>query len=56
MRDLITPADDAKNHGSPPLAVAGTAEVREYQACGVLYDQQIGQPRDIVSVTLGGKE
>jgi len=34
--------------------VAGTAEVREYQAYGVLNDQQIGQPSDIVTVTFGG--
>ena len=36
------------------LAVAGTPEVREYQAFGVLNDEQIGQPSDIVSVTFGG--
>ena len=37
-----------------PLAVPGVAEVREYQAFGVLHDQQIGQASDIVSVTFGG--
>jgi hypothetical protein len=36
------------------LAVAGQSEVREYQAFGVLNDQQIGQPSDIVSVTFAG--
>ena len=29
-------------------------ETREYQAFGVLSDEQIGQPSDIVSVTFGG--
>lgn len=48
-RDTISPYDD-----HTPLAVPGTAEVREYQAFGVLSDEQIGQPSDIVSVTFGG--
>lgn len=48
-RDTNSPYDDYT-----ALAVAGTAEVREYQAYGVLNDQQIGQPSDIVSVTFGG--
>ena len=37
-----------------PLATPGVAEVREYQAFGVLADVQIGQPSAIVSVTFGG--
>lgn len=67
MTDFIPYADDAKfiwltnlrYINSPyddytPLAVPGVAEVREYQAYGVLNDAQIGQPSDIVSVTFGG--
>jgi hypothetical protein len=42
------------NDDHAPLAVAGTPAVREYQAYGVLNDQQISQPSDIVSVTFGG--
>ena len=49
MADTHSPYDD-----HTPLAVPGVAEVREYQAFGVLHDQQIGQPSDIVSVTFGG--
>ena len=37
-----------------PLTVAPQPEVREYQAFGVLGDDQIGQPSDIVSVTFAG--
>ena len=37
-----------------PVAVPGTAEVREYQAIGVMQDKEIGQPSDIVSVTVAG--
>jgi hypothetical protein len=48
-RDTNSPYDDYT-----PLAVAGQAEVREYQAIGVLHDAQIGQPSDIVSVTVAG--
>lgn len=48
-RDTNSPYDDYT-----ALAVAGTPEVREYQAYGVLSDVQIGQPSDIVSVTFGG--
>ena len=48
-RDTNSPYDDYT-----ALAVPGTPEVREYQAYGVLSDQQIGQPSDIVSVTFGG--
>lgn len=36
------------------LAVAGTPEVRKYQAYGVLNDVQIGLASDIVTVTFGG--
>jgi hypothetical protein len=48
-RDTNSPYDDYT-----ALAVPGTPEVREYQAYGVLNDQQIGQPSDIVTVTFGG--
>jgi hypothetical protein len=34
--------------------VAGQSGVREYPAFGVLNDQPIGQPGDIVSVTFAG--
>ena len=48
-RDTNSPYDD-----HTPLAVPATPETREYQAFGVLNDQQIGQASDIVSVTFGG--
>jgi hypothetical protein len=48
-RDTNSPYDD-----HTPLAVAGVAEAREYQAFGVLNDEQIGQPSDIVSVAFAG--
>ncbi len=48
-RDTNSPYD-----GYSELSVPGAAEVREYQAYGVLNDQQIGQPSDIVTVTFGG--
>jgi len=48
-RDTNSPYDD-----HTPLAVAGVAEVREYQAFGLLGDDQIGQPSDIVTVTFAG--
>ena len=48
-RDTNSPNDD-----HTPLATPGVPEVREYQAFGVLNDEQIGQPTDIVSVTFGG--
>jgi hypothetical protein len=38
-----------------PVAVPGTAEVREYQAIGVMQDKEFGQPSDIVSVTVAGQ-
>lgn len=50
MPDFIQSADDAKT----ALAVPGTAEVREYQAYGVLNDVQIGQSSDIVTMTFRG--
>ena len=48
-RDTTSPYND-----HTPLTTPGVPEVREYQAYGVLNDQQIGQPSDIVSVTFGG--
>jgi len=48
-RDTNSPYND-----HTPLATPGVPEVREYQAFGVLNDEQIGQPSDIVSVTFGG--
>ena len=47
--DSNSPYDDHTE-----LAVAVTPEVREYRAIGVLNDEEIGQPSDIVSVTFGG--
>jgi len=47
--DSNTPYDDHTE-----LAVAGTAEVREYRAIGVINDDEIGQPSDILSVTFAG--
>lgn len=37
-----------------PLAQPGVPETREYQAIGVVDDNEIGQPSDIASVTFGG--
>jgi hypothetical protein len=37
-----------------PLAAAGTHETREYYDVGVVDDEEIGQPSDIVSVVYGG--
>jgi hypothetical protein len=48
-RDTNSPYDD-----HTPLAVPGVAEVREYQAFGILGDEQIGQPCDIITVTFAG--
>jgi hypothetical protein len=48
-RDTNSPYDD-----HTPLAVAGQSEMREYQAFGMLHDQQIGLGSDIVSVTVAG--
>ena len=47
--DSNSPYDDHTE-----LAVAGTPEVREYRAIGVVADEEIGQPSDIVSVTFAG--
>ncbi len=47
--DTNSPYDDHTE-----LAVAGGAEVREYRAIGVVNDEEIGQPSDIVSVTFAG--
>ncbi len=47
--DKKSPFDDRT-----PLAVAGTPEVREYRLIGVIDDEEIGQPSDIVSVTFAG--
>jgi hypothetical protein len=48
-RDTNSPYDD-----HTPLAVPGVAEVREYQAFGILGDEQIGLPCDIITVTFAG--
>ena len=48
-RDTNSPYDD-----HTPLAVAGQSEVREYQAFGLLGDEQIGIASDIVTVTFAG--
>ena len=48
-RDTNSPYDD-----HTPLAVAGQSEVREYQAFGILGDDQIGLPSDIVTVVFAG--
>lgn len=48
-RDTSSPYLDNR-----PLAVPNTPEVREYLAYGVMGDEQIGLPSDIVSVTFGG--
>ena len=37
-----------------PLAVAGTPEVREYMAIGVLNDEELGQPSEIKEVVYAG--
>jgi hypothetical protein len=37
-----------------PLKAAGTAEVREYAARGVINDEEVGQMSDIVQATFGG--
>jgi hypothetical protein len=48
-RDTNSPYDD-----HTPVATPGTAEVREYQAFGILNDEQIGQGSDIIAVTVAG--
>jgi hypothetical protein len=47
--DSNSPYDDHTE-----LVVAGTPEVREYRAIGVIDDEEIGLPSDIVSVTFAG--
>jgi hypothetical protein len=37
-----------------PLAVAGTPEVREYMAIGVISDEEAGQPSEIKEVVYAG--
>lgn len=49
----------ATDHHSPyndtrPLADPNTPETREYMGMGVIDDEEIGQPSDIVSVVFGG--
>jgi hypothetical protein len=48
-RDTNSPYND-----HTPLTTPGVPEAREYQAFGVLNDEQIGQPSDIVSATFTG--
>src|SRR5438128_1052969 len=36
-----------------PAATPGIPEIREYRVVGVYKDQEVGQPSDIVSVTVG---
>ena len=48
-RDTNSPYDD-----HTPLTAPNQAEIREYQAFGVLGDDQIGQPSAILSVTFAG--
>ena len=47
--DMYTPYYDTN-----PLAVAGVPEAREYMVMGVLDDEEVGQPSDIVSIVFGG--
>ena len=37
-----------------PLAVAGAPEVREYMAIGVVNDEEVGQPSEIIEVVYAG--
>jgi hypothetical protein len=37
-----------------PLKTPGVPEMREYMARGVIADEEVGQPSDIVQVTFGG--
>jgi hypothetical protein len=48
-RDTNSPYDD-----HTPLANAGAPEVREYQAFGVINDEQVGQPSEIARATFAG--
>ncbi len=47
-RDNNSPYDDER-----PLA-NGQPEMREYMAIGVVGDEEVGQPSDIISVVFGG--
>lgn len=46
-RDNRPPFDDTR-------PAPATVEVREYRAVGVLKDEEVGQPSDIISVSVGG--
>lgn len=48
---LSRDTDSPYNDHTPPTT-PGSSEVREYQAYGVVKDRQVGQPSDIVGVTL----
>jgi hypothetical protein len=41
-------------HDRTPLAKPGVPETREYQAIGLKHDREVGQPSQIVIVTLAG--
>jgi hypothetical protein len=47
--DSYSPYEDNR-----PLHVAGTPEVRQYTAIGVMHDHEIGQMSNIIEVTFGG--
>ena len=46
----LSTLNSQQSHGTPP-ATPGQAEQREYQFRGVLGDDEIGQPSDIVQAT-----
>lgn len=48
-RDTRPPYDDLR-----PLPTGTSAELREYRAIGVVNDEEIGQPSDIVTISVGG--
>ena len=48
-RDTNSPYNDAR-----PLANAATPETREYMCIGVVADEEVGTPSDIVSAIFGG--
>lgn len=48
-RDTRPPYDDPR-----PLPAGTSAELREYRAVGVVNDEEVGQPSDIVIVSVGG--
>lgn len=37
-----------------PLTIAGAGEIRQFYTMGVMYDEEIGQPSDIITVNFGG--